>query len=435
MSTVQAPSKTRRGLVVAMLMAVMVISVLDKTIFGFAGPKIIEELELTPEQFGFISSAFFFLYSISGVLVGFIANRLPSRWILSGMSVVWMTAQLVTALSTSFFALVASRMLLGAGCGPGTAVTQHACFKWYAPRERVMPAALIQVAIMLGAIAGALALPLLIQQLGWRVGYLILAGIGLVWLVLWQLYGREGHFDDSTDEANGGTAPYRRLLLNRTFIFITLIGFCCYLSSALLYSWLPTYLQNGLAMTPMQSGYLVLATTVGVILLNLVVSNLSQRALKRGVSARLAMVMPPILACIVAGIAFSIMGFTATGLAATLGLFLIGGILVNLFFAFGYTIVAYIVPAKQRGSMLAIHIGLLTSAGMLAPYAVGQAVGWYSGDLVQGFELAVGLFGGALLVSALVGMLLIDPERSRRTLATFTSRTTEFTTAPATGQA
>lgn len=56
----QPPSDHRRGLIVLMLMAVMVISVLDKTIFAFAGPQIIDELRLSPEQFGFIGSAFFF---------------------------------------------------------------------------------------------------------------------------------------------------------------------------------------------------------------------------------------------------------------------------------------------------------------------------------------------------------------------------------------
>ena len=96
----------RRPFVVALLMTVVIISVLDKTIFAFAGPQIIDELKLTPEQFGFISSAFFFLYSISGVLVGFVANRMPSRWILSGMALVWMAAQLLAALSSSFVTLL-----------------------------------------------------------------------------------------------------------------------------------------------------------------------------------------------------------------------------------------------------------------------------------------------------------------------------------------
>lgn len=56
----QPPSNKRRTLIVLMLMAVMVISVLDKTIFAFAGPQIIDELKLSPEQFGFIGSVFFF---------------------------------------------------------------------------------------------------------------------------------------------------------------------------------------------------------------------------------------------------------------------------------------------------------------------------------------------------------------------------------------
>ncbi|MDD0845259.1 MFS transporter [Pseudomonas sp. Gutcm_11s] len=426
----------KRALVVAMLLAVMVISVLDKTIFAFAGPQIIDELKLTPEQFGFIGSAFFFLYSVSGVLVGFLANRVPSRWILSGMSVVWMAAQVLTAISTSFFALVASRMLLGAGCGPGTAVTQHAAFKWYAPRERVLPAAWIQVAIMSGAILGALSLPLLIQHLGWRVGYLILAGVGLLWLALWLLVGREGQHDDASDEAAGGTTTYRHLLLNRTFFFVTLAGFCIYLPTALIYSWIPTYLQKGLGMTPMQSGYVVMAATLGVIILNLLVSTLSQRALKRGANVRVAMAVPIAAACLIGGVAMSLMGFVEQGVNMTIALYLVGGSIVNLVPAFANSAVAYIAPAKQRGSMLAIHIGLMTSAGMIAPHVVGQAIGWEGGDLVKGFELAVGLFGLVLLVGGLLALFLVDPERSRRELAALTTQSaTESNNTPAASQA
>ncbi|HIV69462.1 MAG TPA: MFS transporter [Candidatus Aquabacterium excrementipullorum] len=412
------PSSPRRALVVALLMAVMVISVLDKTIFAFAGPQIIDELHLTPEQFGFVGSAFFFLYSVSGVLVGFLANRLPTRWILAGMSLVWMLAQLLTAASSSFIALVGSRMLLGAGCGPGTAVTQHACFKWYVPRERVLPSALIQVAIMLGAIAGAVALPLVIQKMGWRTAYLMLAGVGLVWLLLWQLFGREGtHVEAIGDAAAPGGLPYRKLLLNRTFVFTTVAGFCSYLPTALIYSWVPVYLQRGLGMKPMESGYVVMAATVGVIVLNLLVSGVSQRALKHGASVRWAMVAPPMLACLGSGLALTAMGFAHQGMAMTLGLFMVGAMLMNLLPAFANSIVAYMAPERQRGSLLAIHIGLMTSAGMLAPHLVGHSVARAGGDIAQGFELAIGLFGLALIVGGAVGWLLIDPERTRRELA------------------
>ncbi|WP_160287502.1 MFS transporter [Pseudomonas knackmussii] len=406
---------SRRTLVLILLMLVMVISVMDKTIFAFAGPKIIDELKLSPSEFGFIGSAFFFLYSISGVLVGFLANRFPTRWILAGMSLVWMASQLLVALSSGFLGLVAGRLLLGAGTGPGTAVTQHACFKWFGPRERVLPSSMIQVSIMLGAVLGAVSLPLAIQHLGWRAAYVALAGIGLAWLLAWLLFGREGN---QTEQAGQGTTserqPYRRLLLNRTFLWVTLVGFVGYLPNALVYSWVPVYLQKGQGMTPMQSGYLVMGVTLGVMAFNLAISVLSQRALKRGASVQRALVAPPMVCAALAGLAFCGLLLFHGDLPLVLGLYCVGAVLINALPTFCNTIVAHIAPTAQRGSMLAIHIGGMTSAGMLAPWLVGRLVEACGGDIARGFETGLALFGLGALVCGLLGLRIVDPERTRR---------------------
>jgi len=408
---------SRRNLVLVLLMSVMVISVLDKSIFAFAGAQIIEELKLTPAEFGFIGSAFFFLYSLSGVAVGFLANRFPSRWILVGMSLVWMVSQLLVSVSSTFMALVASRLLLGAGTGPGTAVTQHACFKWFGPTERVMPSSLIQVSIMLGAILAAVSLPFMIAQVGWRMAYLALAALGLVWMLLWLAFGREGSHSDAPAAAPDGPLPgYRRLLLNRTFLCITLVGFVGYLPNALVYSWVPVYLQKGLGLTPMQAGYTVMCVTLAVILCNLLVSALSQRALKRGASVQQAMVALPLACCLVAGLAFVLMSQAHGHLAATLALYAVGAVLINLLPTFANTIVAYIAPEARRGSMLSIHIGGLTSAGMLAPWMVGQMIASKGGDIAHGFEASLALIGVAILISSLLGLWLVRPAWTREQL-------------------
>lgn len=408
---------SRRNLVLVMLMAVMIISVLDKSIFAFAGAQIIDELKLTPAEFGFIGSAFFFLYSISGVAVGFLANRFPSRWILVGMSVVWMVSQLLVSVSSSFAALVLSRLMLGAGTGPGTAVTQHACFKWFGPTERVMPASLIQVSIMLGAVLAAVSLPLLIAQVGWRMAYLALALIGLVWMLLWLAFGREGTQVDEVASNTGQALPgYRRLLLNRTFLGITLIGFMGFLPNALVYSWVPVYLQKGLSMTAMQSGYVVMGVTLAVILCNLGVSALSQRALKRGASPQRAMVVLPLACCLIAGVAFLLITQTHGHMMATLALYAIGAVLINVLPTFANTIVAFIAPSVRRGSMLSIHIGGVTSAGMLAPWLVGQLVALRGDDIAHGFESALALIGTAIIACTLIAFWLVRPEHTRERL-------------------
>ncbi|GLK86945.1 MFS transporter [Pseudomonas turukhanskensis] len=411
--------KTKRLIVVALLMAVMVISVLDKTIFAFAGVHIIEELKLTPEQFGFVGSAFFFLYSLSGILVGFLANRFPSRWILVGMATVWTLSQLLVTLTSSLNALIASRLMLGAGTGPGTAVTQHACFKWFGPTERVLPASLIQVSIMLGGLLGAIALPFCISHFGWRMAYLTLAGLSFLWLLCWLAFGAEGtqaSADSSAPGNDGLFIKYRYLLLNRTFVWISLMCFLAYLPNALSFSWSAVYMQKGLGLTAMQAGYVMFAATLSIIVLNLLVSSLSQRALKNGADLQRSMVWPPMVCCIVGALGFIAMGTLAASLAGKLLAFSLGCVLLNAVFAFGMTITAHISPNEQRGAMLAIHVGSMTAAGMFAPWAVGKMITWLGGDIARGFELSVNGFGIATLVCALLGLLLLTPETTRKRL-------------------
>ncbi|PTQ67037.1 MFS transporter [Pseudomonas sp. GV071] len=419
MANATPENKTKRLIVVALLMAVMVISVLDKTIFAFAGVHIIEELKLTPEQFGFVGSAFFFLYSLSGILVGFLANRFPSRWILVGMASVWTLSQLLVTLTSSLNALIASRLLLGAGTGPGTAVTQHACFKWFGPTERVLPASLIQVSIMLGGLLGAIALPFCINHFGWRMAYLTLAGLSFIWLLCWLAFGAEGSHtssDDSTQRTAGQPIKYRYLLLNRTFLWISLMCFLAYLPNALSFSWSAVYMQKGLGLSAMQAGYVMFVATLCIIILNLLVSSLSQRALKKGADLQRSMVWPPMLCCIVGALGFIAMGTLTSSLVGKLVTFGLGSVLLNAVFAFGMTITAHISPSEQRGAMLAIHVGSMTVAGMFAPWAVGKMITWLGNDIARGFELSVNGFGLATLVCALLGLLMLTPETTRKRL-------------------
>jgi hypothetical protein len=61
---------------------------------------------------------------------------------------------------------------------------------------------------------------------------------------------------------------------------------------------------------------------------------------------------------------------------------------------------------------------------MLAPHVVGQSIGWEGGDLVKGFELAVGLFGIALMVGGALALRLVDPEHDLRAIGNLTRQPT-----------
>ena len=65
-----------------LLFLFMLVNFADKIVVGLAGVPIMTELKIEPEQFGFLGSSFFFLYSIAAIVVGFIVNRVETRWVL-----------------------------------------------------------------------------------------------------------------------------------------------------------------------------------------------------------------------------------------------------------------------------------------------------------------------------------------------------------------
>ena len=76
-----------------LLFLFMLVNFADKIVVGLAGVPIMTELKLEPESFGLLGSSFFFLYSIAAIVVGFIVNRVETRWVLLILAAIWALAQ------------------------------------------------------------------------------------------------------------------------------------------------------------------------------------------------------------------------------------------------------------------------------------------------------------------------------------------------------
>src|ERR1700755_1020447 len=96
-----------------LLFLFMLVNFADKIVVGLAGAPIMDELKLTPEQFGFLGSSFFFLFSIYAIV-----NRIETRTVLLAMALIWSVAQFPMVGTIGFTTLVICRIILGAGEGP-----------------------------------------------------------------------------------------------------------------------------------------------------------------------------------------------------------------------------------------------------------------------------------------------------------------------------
>src|SRR5277367_1996642 len=102
------PSETPKGgwLIVALLFVFMLINFADKAAIGIAAVPIMQELKLSPREFGLVGSSFFLLFAVSAIATGFLVNRLQTRWVVLAMAVIWALTQFPMMGSVGFGTLV-----------------------------------------------------------------------------------------------------------------------------------------------------------------------------------------------------------------------------------------------------------------------------------------------------------------------------------------
>ncbi|HTB02271.1 MAG TPA: MFS transporter [Bradyrhizobium sp.] len=396
--------------IVLLLFLFMLINFADKAVIGLAAAPIMKDLDLTPSQFGLVGSSFFFLYAVSGVVTGFVVNRVQTRWALLAMGLIWAVTQFPMAGSVGFTTLIACRVLLGAGEGPAYPVALHSAYKWFPNELRTLPTALISQGASIGVVLALPALNYLIVRYSWHWAFATLGLIGLVWALGWLAFGREGPLLETptpADRQSYGRIPYRRLLLNRTVLAACASGFGAYWGLSLMIAWLPHYLIKGLGYTQQQTGWLSTLPWACNVLVVIGAGWLSQKLLARSYSSVVARSLIGGGAVALGGLALIVMPLIETPVLNLA--FLVFGISVpSVIYVLSPAIVSEFTPVSQRGAMLTIVTAVATSAGLLAPYVMGRII--ESGATPsEGFHRGFLICGVVSLIGGLIGMAFLRP--------------------------
>jgi MFS family permease len=394
---------------VALAFLFMLINFADKSVVGLSSVPIMREMSLSNTQFGTLGSAFFLLFSISGVTVGFAANRVRTKTLMMVMAIVWALGLLPMSIASSFSLLLCSRVILGAAEGPAFPITLHTVYKWFPDRQRALPTSVVACGAAFGTGVVAPFITWVIVRYGWHSAFGMLGVASLVWACLWWLFAAEGPID--AFQSRSGLVerlPYRQLLSSRTAIGVFVAGFGAYWVTAVNITWLVTYLIKDVHVTPARAAWIVGLPSVMQMILAPSFAWLSQALTRSGVSSRVARGVLGTSCVITSGV--SIMCMTALNLGI-LKVFLIGlGFSIgNVIFTLGSALIGEISPPSQRGAMLGITNSIHTLAGLGAPFVMGRIID-AGVDSASGFRSGY-LFAGALVVAmGALGAVLIHPE-------------------------
>ncbi|BDC45057.1 MFS transporter [Paraburkholderia terrae] len=400
----------RAWVTVGMVFLFMLINFADKAVIGLSSTSIIKELGLTHAQFGALGSAFFILFSISGVVVGFLSNRISTKAIMLTMSIVWAITLLPMAGTVTLTMLLASRIVLGAAEGPAFPIALHAVYKWFGDAKRAVPSSVVACGAAFGTGVVAPLLTWVIVRFGWHAAFMVLSVIGFCWAILWLALGKDGPLDRRAGKSSVESTlkiPYMRLLFSRTALGVFIAGFAAYWIIALNIVWLANYLVRGLHLTPSYAAWIVLLPSVMQLVLSPICAFISQSMTKAGYSSRYSRGLFGCACVAIAGIAMICLPLAPVGplKIALIGLsFSIGSVV----FPLGTTLIGEISPTSQRGAMLGITNSVHTLAGLIAPVAMGVIVD-VGIDPAEGFRTGYMSAGLLVVTLGLIAACLIDP--------------------------
>ena len=399
-----------------LLFLFMVVNFADKIVVGLAGVPIMNDLKLDAEQFGELGSSFFLLFSISAIIVGFIVNRVPTRWVLLVMALIWSLSQFPMVGTVSFTTLLICRIILGAGEGPAFAVAAHAIYKWFPDEKRTLPTAILSQGSAFGVILAVPALNWVIVNYSWHHAFGVLGVVGLMWAVAWLLLGKEGPLVSTAEHIAGEPRiPYFQLLTSRSFIGCVAATFGAYWALSLGLTWFTPFIVQGLGFSQKEAGLISVLPWVFGATIVLLTGWISQVMLTKGFTTRGARGVLGAAPLVVGGCILAMLPHVS-GTGLQVALLVIGSGLCGSIYVVCPPILGEFTPVSQRGAVIAIYGAIYSLAGILAPLTMGRVIK-YAPTQLDGYMTGFTINAAIMIASGVLGLLLLWPNTERARLA------------------
>ena len=178
-------SRTERpgypALVLTMLLVVYTFNFLDRQILGILAKPIQASLHLTDAQFGIIGgTAFAILYSVLGVPLALLADRVGKTRVIAGSLVVWSGFTALCGVATGFWSLFLSRLGVGVGEAGGVAPSYALIADYFPVERRARALAIYSMGIPIGLGSGVLLGAYIAALVNWQTAFITVGVAGII---------------------------------------------------------------------------------------------------------------------------------------------------------------------------------------------------------------------------------------------------------------
>lgn len=277
MSTVQKIG-SYRWTICALVFFATTVNYLDRQVLSLLQPNLEEIFGWTNTDYANITAIFQFTYAISMLFAGRIIDKLGTKWGFGWAIIIWSLGAIVHAFaipigegisvvlgwtgivvaSVSVAGFMFSRAVLAFGESGNFPAAIKTVAEYFPKRERSLATGIFNSGANIGAILAPLTVPWIYTHWGWEAAFIVIGGIGFIWLGFWVfLYEKPEkqkrlsaaelahiHSDDDqvTDASNEKIKWFRLLAYKQTWAF----AFGKFMTDGVWWFflfWLPAYLK------------------------------------------------------------------------------------------------------------------------------------------------------------------------------------------------
>jgi MFS family permease len=249
-----------RPKLLSLIFTLTVITYLDRLCISAAMPTIAAEFHFTPDQKGWIFSAFTIAYAAFEIPSGWLGDRFGPRLALTRIVLWWSAFTMLTGAAMGFWSLLIVRFLFGAGEAGAFPNIARTVSQWFPAREQGRAMSVSFVGLAVGSALTAPVVFTLLDHQSWRWTFVEFGVLGLLWCAVWHRWFRDRPEDhpavteaelqliraDRPVAAQASPVSWTRMFASRNMFFICLQYFAYAYGLYFYITWLPTYLIEAL---------------------------------------------------------------------------------------------------------------------------------------------------------------------------------------------
>jgi ACS family hexuronate transporter-like MFS transporter len=186
--------KGLRWYIIALISLATVINYIDRSAINIMWPYIYKEFGITAADnknaLALITTFFMIAYALGQTFTGKLMDAVGTRLGMTISIIGWSVSIALHSFARSLLSFNIFRFMLGfseAGNWPGATKSNA---EWFPAKERAIAQGIFGAGASLGSVISAPAIAFLYIVFGWKMTFVVIAGLGLIWVIPWLIINK-----------------------------------------------------------------------------------------------------------------------------------------------------------------------------------------------------------------------------------------------------